>query len=190
MARLPLLILMGAGLLLALSPPLATPASAGLPRAVTCPNSSSTPAALTVEQAGTAVACEINHRRKRKGLRWLVAQLNLAQAASEHTEEMVENGFFSHLSLDGTNPIGRILESGYIAGTGTFAAGENLRWGTGAAGSPQATVAAWMQSPTHRHAILDRRWRHIGIGVVKGTPTDPTDADSATYTVEFGFRRG
>jgi uncharacterized protein YkwD len=154
-----------------------------------CPNAAATPASLAAEQAGAAVACEINQRRKKKGLRALRPQVRLVQAATQHSTDMVSNGFFSHISLDGISIVGRILETGYQTGASTWSVGENLHWGTGVQGTPRAVVAMWMKSPLHRRNILYRRWRHVGIGVTKGSPYDPASADSATYTVNFGYRR-
>ena len=43
-------------------------------------------------------------------------------------------------------------------------AGENIATGYT---SPAALVSAWMRSPGHRHNILDRRLRFIGVGAVR-----------------------
>ena len=46
--------------------------------------------------------------------------------------------------------------------------GENIAWGTGRYGTPQGLVRLWMNSPTHRHIILTRELRRIGLGVAIG----------------------
>jgi uncharacterized protein YkwD len=43
-----------------------------------------------------------------------------------------------------------------------------------------------MRSDSHRANILRGSFRHIGIGVVRGTPKSP--AAGATYTTNFGAR--
>ena len=43
-------------------------------------------------------------------------------------------------------------------------AGENVAYGYR---NGQATVRAWMKSPSHRSNILERRFRLIGVGVVR-----------------------
>jgi uncharacterized protein YkwD len=45
-----------------------------------------------------------------------------------------------------------------------------------------------MHSDGHRRNILDRRFRHIGIGVVTGAPGDVHGQPAATYTTDFGSR--
>jgi uncharacterized protein YkwD len=45
-----------------------------------------------------------------------------------------------------------------------------------------------MRSSGHRRNILDRRFRHIGIGVASGAPDDVGAQPAATYTTDFGFR--
>jgi hypothetical protein len=61
--------------------------------------------------------------------------------------------------------------------------GEDLAWGSGGLASPEAVVQAWMDSPPHRHIMLDRHLRVVGIGIVRGTPSG---ADGATFTADFG----
>jgi hypothetical protein len=38
--------------------------------------------------------------------------------------------------------------------------------------------------------ILSKRWRQIGVGVSIGSPLGPDGKGMATYTVDFGFRKG
>ena len=45
-----------------------------------------------------------------------------------------------------------------------------------------------MESAGHRANILNRRFRHIGIGVVLGAPEDAQGMPAATYTTDFGHR--
>ena len=45
-----------------------------------------------------------------------------------------------------------------------------------------------MDSPGHKANILNRRFRHIGVGVVLGAPADDQGMPSATYTTDFGRR--
>jgi len=43
-----------------------------------------------------------------------------------------------------------------------------------------------MASPSHKRNILNRRFRHLGIGVALGAPVAVDHA--ATYTTHFGRR--
>ena len=55
--------------------------------------------------------------------------------------------------------------------------------GSGPLASPDAIVAAWLNSPAHRRIALARRWRVVGIGVASGTPFA---TPGATFTADFG----
>lgn len=46
--------------------------------------------------------------------------------------------------------------------------GENIAWGTCSWFTPRESVRAWMRSSSHRALILDRRFRTIGAGWVRG----------------------
>jgi uncharacterized protein YkwD len=137
---------------------------------------------LTVEQARRAVVCAINHRRISRGRRALRGATTLANAAQGDSESMVTNDFFSHLG-DGT-PESRAAAAGYKGGV----IGENLGWGGGRLGTPDAIVDAWMSSPSHRGVILSRRFRQIGVAVAMGSPMGADGRNMATYTVDVGRR--
>jgi uncharacterized protein YkwD len=70
-------------------------------------------------------------------------------------------------------------------GRGSWIVGENLAWGTGTYATPRAVVKAWMRSPAHRRNIMERRFRVIGIGVMRGTPIAGVE-QGMTYTTDLG----
>jgi uncharacterized protein YkwD len=90
---------------------------------------------------------------------------------------------------DGT-PATRARAAGYMRGARFWEIGENLGYGATSAGSPKAMMSAWMRSPEHRKVMLERFWRQVGVGVTQGSPLGPDTPDMATYTVDFGYRRG
>ena len=139
--------------------------------------------------AGQAVICLINKQRAHHGLRQLHGSAALWSAAQVHSDAMDSQDFFSHDGSDG-GPAARASAAGYMRGARDWSVGENLGYGAGSAGSPQAMVRAWMQSPEHRQVILERFWRQIGVGVTEGSPSGPDGPGMATYTVDLGFRRG
>jgi len=153
-----------------------------------CRNSGAHPTELTVESARQSVRCLINKKRKSKRARPLRANSRLELAAQGHSAAMESDGFFSHTSLDGSDPLSRIKAAGYLGGAVKWAIGENLSWAEGPGATPKFTVSQWMRSPPHRAAMLSRRYRHVGIGVVFGSPMG-SNANSAIYTANFGFRK-
>jgi hypothetical protein len=109
----------------------------------------------------------------------------LAAAALEHSQDMVANHYFDHVSLDGRDVVDRIRASGYIPDDQAWTIGENLAWGTGTLATPRSIVLAWMNSQGHRENILRSAFKQIGFGVVPGNP-NTTDLTGATYTTTFG----
>ena len=70
--------------------------------------------------------------------------------------------------------------------------GENIAWGIAGAARPSWVVRAWMRSPGHRHNLLSRRFRDVGLGVARGTPYGGLKRWRlrATFSVEFGAHGG
>lgn len=77
--------------------------------------------------------------------------------AQAHAEDMVNNNYFSHYSLDGRSPADRLRAAGVTFSTW----GENIAWGYT---SPTSVMSAWMNSSGHRANILNSGFRRIGIG--------------------------
>ena len=128
-----------------------------------------------------ATACLLNRERARHGLRPLRLNSRLSRAAHRHSRAMVARRFFAHGAF-----AARIRHTGYMRGARRWSVGENIAWGSGPQGSPQAIVRAWMNSPPHRRNILGR-FREVGIGVHPGAPVGRM-GDAATYTTDFGLR--
>jgi uncharacterized protein YkwD len=103
-----------------------------------------------------------NYERCLQGLAPLSASSQLDAAAQCHTDDMVNRGYISHVALvpapcGGVNTEQRITTAGYFWNT----YGENIANGYS---SPQAVVAAWMGSQSHRANILNPGFVDMGIG--------------------------
>lgn len=125
--------------------------------------------------------CLINRQRKARGLRPLRHRKPLATAARRHAKDMVRRRFFAHTAPGNLTFDRRIRSAGYRGP----AIGENLAWGSGSLARPAKIVAGWMRSAGHRANILSRRYRAIGVGIVRGTPSG---RGGMTYTTTFGSR--
>jgi uncharacterized protein YkwD len=144
-----------------------------------------------VEQLHDATLCLLNNERRSRRLKALKSSPQLRKAAENHSRSMVQNTFFDHVSPSGSTLLSRVRRlTGYLRGARSYALGENIAWGTGEYSSPRQTVRNWMNSPGHRRNILNRRFRHVGIGVALGAPEDAQGMPAATYTTDFGFRAG
>lgn len=85
----------------------------------------------------------------------------LTKAAHVHTKKMVAKKSLSH-RLKGEYTLGtRITKAGYKKWNRV---GENVAFGYQ---SPKAVVNAWMKSPGHRANILNCKYKHLGVGVVR-----------------------
>ena len=174
--------LLVAGLLPALA--IAAPAEgATAKRSTSCGNTQEVPTAGNLARVERSTLCLLNAERRERGLRPLENDWRLARAAERHTNDMVAHRYFQHDSRSGGSFSDRIRATGYLSRVGSWVVGENLAWGSGAQGSPQAIVRAWMKSPGHRANILNGRYREIGIGTTLGSPRG---GHGVTYATEFG----
>lgn len=147
------------------------------------------PVQLTRHHAEDAVQCLLNRRRSEHGVPPLSPNDQLRRAAQRHSGYMREHHCFSHRCPGEASPRERLIRVHYIReGLASWAFGENIGWGTRHLGTPKAMVKAWMHSPEHRHNILERSFRDLGVGFAHGSPSDP-DADGGIYTTDFGERK-
>jgi uncharacterized protein YkwD len=99
----------------------------------------------------------VNARRTAAGLRPLTINATLMNEAQRFSGVQAAMGTISHRGNDGTNAGQRLARAGY---NWRFY-GENLAAGQE---TPEAVVAAWMASPTHRTNVMSVKAREIGIG--------------------------
>jgi uncharacterized protein YkwD len=136
------------------------------------------------------VAAEINVVRRSHGLGRLALSTQLTRAGEEHARELAIAGYFSHDWSDGT-PFGRWIRRFYpVAGARMWSAGENLEWSVQEL-TPQQTVELWLESPVHRRILLDKRWSHVGLGVIRAGGAGGIYGGRSVVIVaaEFGLRR-
>src|SRR5919202_5525152 len=110
-----------------------------------------------------------NQARKRHGRKALCVNPILTRAARAHSQEMLDKDYASHNSFNGESVKQRLARYGYtFSGYSYYAYGENIAWGCGSYGSPDQIFNWWMHSPDHRHNILSKKFREVGIGVRTG----------------------
>ena len=101
----------------------------------------------------------VNEIRQQNGLQSLTANWELSRVARYKSQDMRDNGYFSHTSPTYGSPFQMIKDFGLSYRT----AGENIAWGYP---SPQVVVNGWMNSSGHRANILNASYRQIGVGYV------------------------
>jgi len=104
---------------------------------------------------------DTNAARTKSSLPNLKVNDELTQAAFLKAKDMFANNYWAHVSPTGVTPWKWLGDVGYNYDV----AGENLAKNYPTA---QATVDAWMASPTHRANILNTKYQDIGFAVVDG----------------------
>ncbi len=167
---------------------LALPASASA--AAPCANAEIIPSTSNVAAVKKATLCLLNAERTSRGLPRLSSNRQLDNAANGFSASMVRQGFFDHVSPSGSTLDSRVRGgTSYLRGRVTsWSLGENIAWGAGRLATPKQIMRSWMNSPGHRRNILDRRFRHVGIGIAIGAPAVIGTRPAATYTTDFGSR--
>ena len=121
-----------------------------------------------------ALLASTNEQRLAAGLAGLNLDSQLNQAAKQKAEDMLARNYWSHDAPDGTEPWVWIDKSGY----NYVRAGENLAKNFSSA---DATMAAWMNSESHRQNVLSDNYSDVGFASVNGQ----LDGQPATVTVAF-----
>lgn len=103
-----------------------------------------------------------NIERAKVGVGPLAYNPQLTQAAEWYSQILASTGCWSHYCPPVTDPVQRVETAGYVD---WIAVGENLAAGSR---SPEETVAAWMNSPTHRAALLNPDYTEVGVAVAYG----------------------
>lgn len=101
----------------------------------------------------------VNAERAKNGLSSLTHNWELSRVARYKSQDMKDNGYFSHQSPTYGSPFQMMKSFGISYRT----AGENIAKGQA---TPQAVVNAWMNSAGHRANILNSSFTEIGVGYV------------------------
>ncbi|MCP4247287.1 MAG: CAP domain-containing protein [bacterium] len=115
----------------------------------------------------TALAAEaadlVNDQRANFGVATLVVDPTLAQVAQAFAEQMIAEGFATHVNPNTGEDAGdRMTAAGYA----WAARGENLAFGQCSA---QQAVEEWMASTAgHREILLNGAYTETGVGVAQG----------------------
>lgn len=121
----------------------------------------------TIVQSGSIARIEqqameqVNRIRVQNGLKPLTISAELSAKARIKAQDMDQRGYFSHNSPTYGTPFQMMKR----LGVSYRSAGENIAMGYRSA---EAVVNAWMNSPSHRAAILSSRYTTMGIGYADG----------------------
>jgi uncharacterized protein YkwD len=134
-----------------------------------------------------ALVCEIDRARARRDVRGLRPDAQLDLAAGRHASDMFERRYFSHTSPGGGDLADRARRAGYARRACSWRVGEVLAWGVAQRSTASGTVAAWLDSTSHRRILVARRYTELGVGMVAGTPYEQYPS-GVTVAVVLGRR--
>jgi uncharacterized protein YkwD len=155
--------------------------------ATNAPSTTVRPQALDRE-----ILVRLNATRSARGLRPLTFSRDLRDAAVAHSRAMLDGGFFTHASKDGSSFALRVRTFYPAAGFETWSIGENLLSSSGGEIDAPAAIEAWLASPTHRENMLNPAWREVGIASLHASAAGGTFGGEPTWviTMDFGARTG
>lgn len=145
---------------------------------------------LSTGEQEVIMRCMHKYARVRTGRARLAGHTLLQTSTDRKVGDMIRCNAFSHTAC-GRATLYHVHRVGYT-NCRSWLAGENIAWGAGIAsngvplGSVRAIMKAWVNSTGHRTNILDRRFRHIGLGLRKGTFGGRPNAQ--VWTTHFGNR--
>lgn len=113
---------------------------------------------LALDAEETAFLSIINDYRASYGLSSLSLSPTLTLASELHSQDMADQDYFSHYSLDGRSPLDRVNDAGYNYAT---TVGENIAAGYVTAAS---VFEGWRNSSSHNSTMLYPSFTAIGIG--------------------------
>lgn len=102
-----------------------------------------------------------NKKRGEIGVSDLKINSKLSEAALKKAQDMFEDGYWAHVSPDGTEPWDFILGQDYDY----IYAGENLAKNFS---TSKEVVEAWYESPSHKENLLSANYDEVGFAVVNG----------------------
>lgn len=104
----------------------------------------------------------LNQKRIEKGLSPLSWSEDMAKVARQHSFNMAELKFFSHVGKDGLLVSDRADALGF---SNWRAIGENIAYNQGFENPAEFACERWLLSPSHKNNILSREWKETGVGV-------------------------
>jgi uncharacterized protein YkwD len=153
-----------------------------------CQNTQLTPTPENLQAIREATFCLINQERARNNELPLHLNQQLQRAAQTHSEQMISEDYFAHITPTGETPLQRVTGAGYLPNSQVgYTIGENIAWGTISLSTPHAIVAAWIASPEHLANILESRYQDTGIGVESAVPASLSGGQpGGIYSQTFG----
>ena len=104
----------------------------------------------------------VNKKREQNGLSSLEWSDQLEAVARLHSDNMAEYQFFSHKGLD-NKYVSQRADDAHVGSWRSI--GENIAFMRGYKDPVEEAVDLWLDSPSHRHNLMDPNWKESAIGV-------------------------
>jgi len=139
----------------------------------------STASAARAGSFGAAIVAELNRIRGRAGLAPVRPDARMSRTATAHSRDMSRRGYFAHGAWGS-----RVARASGSARS----VGEVLGWMARSSPRREARqmVRGWLDSPPHRHVLLDPSFRRVGLGRATGRLQG---RDAAIWTVDWASAR-
>ena len=130
-------------------------------QAATCigENAPITPA--NIASAELALLCRVNVYRQAGGVGTVVMDTSLRTAARNHSQDMIDRGYFDHINPDGKGPSDRAVAAGYP----NIFVGENLAANCCTASAFDLFEQWRLSTLGHNENMLDADWKVAGMGL-------------------------
>lgn len=104
----------------------------------------------------------LNQKRAENGLKALAWSDDLERVARIHSQNMADFKFFDHRGIDGK----MVSDRADCLGVGNWRSiGENIAFNRGYDAPIEKAVELWLDSPSHRHNLMDDHWKESAVGV-------------------------
>ena len=133
------------------------------------------PVPVTLNQPELAVVRVVNLVRAAHGLASLRPTPGLMRVARSHSADQMRHRMVGHTASNGSSFAQRVARAGRYRTSGEVVAWTSRRRHATARG----IVRMWMASPPHRAALLDPRFRSLGVGRAHGRRGTWVTADLA-----------
>lgn len=118
----------------------------------------STSEMMVDEAAEKIIFNKVNQERIAVGVKPLIIDNSIREAARAHSQDMFQNGYFSHVSKDGQTLLDHLVRAKVNFTSGA----ENIA----TAPTPELVHFGLMNSEKHKKNILDPSFSRVGIGVM------------------------
>jgi len=150
----------------------------------TCGAVNQTNTSLSTSDQERVMHCMHNYARTRTGRAPFAGRALLHTSSDSKVWDMFRCKAFSHNAC-GRTALYHVTRVGYT-NCRSWAAAENIAWGTRSYASVRSIMTRWVNSTVHRTNILNARFKDIGVGMRKGTFLGSSNAQ--VWTTHFGYR--